>query len=105
MAARPVVVNITQRLVLGRAGEGEGEGPDFDLTPFGAAHYGVSRRHMALVQHENGLYVEDLSSTNGTRLNGLTLGRGARFRLRNNDELELGGLRIIVRTAPPARLG
>ncbi len=104
MPARPLMVAISQRLVLGRSGaEGEGEGPDLDLTPFGAAHAGVSRRHAALVHQENALYVEDLSSLNGTRLNGLPLGRGARFRLRNNDELELGTLRVVVRAAPQPR--
>jgi len=100
---RPLAVSINQRLALGRGMEGEGEPPDLDLTAFGAQHCGVSRRHAALVHQDNALYVEDLNSTNGTRLNGLPLARGDRYRLRNNDELELGTLRVQVRALPKPR--
>jgi hypothetical protein len=100
---RPMPVSIQQRLVLGRVMEGDGEPPDLDLTPFGGQHYGVSRRHVALVHQDRALYVEDLHSTNGTRLNGMPLARGGRYRLRNNDELELGSLRVLVRALPRPR--
>lgn len=101
--ARPLAVEVTNRLVLGRGNPADDDGPDVDLTAFGGEQLGVSRRHAALVHQDGKLLVEDLSSMNGTRLNGLPLGRGARFRLRNNDELELGDLRIVVRSLPKPR--
>jgi len=101
--SRPLAVGVSQRLVLGRGKDGDGEPPDLDLSGFGAQNFGVSRRHVALVQQDGGLYVEDLNSSNGTRLNGLPLARGGRYRLRNNDELELGSLRVLVRALPKPR--
>lgn len=103
LPARPLVVEVAQRLVLGRGGDGKGDGPDIDLRMYGAEQFGVSRRHAALVYQNRHLLVEDLNSQNGTRLNGLSLGKGALVRLRNNDELELGSLRVQVRALPHAR--
>jgi hypothetical protein len=47
----------------------------------------VSRRHARLTFRDGGWIVQDLDSTNGTRLNGQCVGR---CRLRPGDELELG---------------
>jgi hypothetical protein len=103
MPARPLAVEVRQRLVRGLGAGDDGEAADVDLTAFGAERHGVSRRHAALVHQNGALMVEDLNSAGGTRLNGLPLSRGARFRLRNNDELELGSLYITVRAMPVAR--
>lgn len=100
---RPLAVQVAQRLVLGRGSAADGDGPDVDLTHFGAERLGVSHRHAALIAQDGHLLVEDLNSLNGTRLNGLPLRRGACVRLRNNDELELGGLRVQVRLLPRLR--
>jgi pSer/pThr/pTyr-binding forkhead associated (FHA) protein len=57
----------------------------------------VSRRH-ALITYENEtLFLTDLNSTNGTRINGFQLTPGRSYRLRDGDELEFGRIRGIMR--------
>ena len=51
----------------------------------------------AVVWDGETLHVEDLQSTNGTRINGKPIDPGALYRLRNGDELEFGSLRVRVR--------
>ena len=60
----------------------------------------VSRRHCELRLHDGQVWVQDLGSRNGTRLNGepLTAGR----RLEDGDRLELAGLPFRVHLAEPA---
>lgn len=70
---------------------------EFDLTPYGAYHFGVSRRHAVMTVHEGYLYIEDLGSTNGTRINGFQLTRKQKYRLRDGDELEFARLRMVIK--------
>lgn len=86
-----------ERLIIGRADEGDTQPPDLDLTPFGASQNGVSRMHGALTAEGNIPYIQDLNSSNGTRINGFQLPPEKPYRLRDGDELELGSLRLIVR--------
>lgn len=90
------IVRVGAWFMLGRRDISSAVQPNFDLTPFGAAEHGVSRLHAALRYEARELMVEDLGSTNGTRLNGLPLQPGTAYRLRDNDELELGSLRVTV---------
>lgn len=53
----------------------------------------VSRRHARLTFRDGGWIVQDLDSTNGTRLNGQRVGR---CRLRPGDQLALGRQRLQV---------
>ncbi len=53
----------------------------------------VSRRHARLTFRDGGWIVQDLDSTNGTRLNGQYVGR---CRLRPGDQLALGHRRLRV---------
>jgi hypothetical protein len=72
---------------------------EVDLNEVGAADLGVSRTH-ALLQYDDeneGIYITDLSSTNGTFVNGFRLPANARTRLRDGDELQLGHLKLGVR--------
>jgi pSer/pThr/pTyr-binding forkhead associated (FHA) protein len=62
---------------------------------------GVSRWHAVFTYVENNLFVEDMNSTNGTRINGYQIDAGRAYRLRNGDELELGSLRMIVQMVRP----
>jgi hypothetical protein len=89
-----------ERVVIGRAAEGD-TSIGFDLTPFGAYHHGVSRMHAVLTMHDGFLYLEDLNSTNGTRINGFQMTPKQRYRLRDGDEIEFGRLRTILRFEPP----
>ena len=94
---KSLAVPLRERIVVGRAGEGEGEQPELDLGRFGGAEYGVSRLHAAILYHDKELFVEDLGSTNGARINGLSLQPNTPYHLRNGDELEFGRLYVCVR--------
>ncbi|MBN2472053.1 MAG: FHA domain-containing protein, partial [Anaerolineae bacterium] len=83
-----------QRLLLGRA-DGNIK-PDLDLTPFNGMDRGVSRRHAVLVANGDRLEIVDLSSTNGTFINGQRLAPFKPYRLRQGDELHLGEIRMVL---------
>lgn len=84
-----------QPLIIGR---GDDDNPiEIDVTPYDAFESGVSRQHAALLWEDDGLFVVDLGSKNGTRINGFNLEAHRPYRLRNGDEIELGRLRTIVR--------
>ncbi len=94
-----VGIEVRDRIVLGRGDPVANFYPDLDLSPYGGQEGGVSRRHAAIIQDEENkaLYIEDLNSTNGTRINGFSLEPRRRYRLRDGDELELGHVRMILR--------
>ncbi|NDJ86928.1 MAG: GAF domain-containing protein [Chloroflexi bacterium] len=58
---------------------------------------GVSRRHAILRPTPSRLYVVDLGSTNGTRLNGRSIGVNMPYSLSDGDRLILGRLEVVVR--------
>jgi pSer/pThr/pTyr-binding forkhead associated (FHA) protein len=60
----------------------------------------VSRCHCCVVLESDEVVVRDLNSTNGTRINGATIGTG---RLRDGDEIEIAHLRYRLRVEGPAR--
>ena len=53
----------------------------------------ISRAHAAIGFDGRGFFVEDLGSTNGTRVNGARIGKQA---LKCDDEIQMGKLRIGV---------
>ena len=70
---------------------------DFDLTPFKALEKGVSRVHARITRDNELTHVIDLSSTNGTYLNGFRLIANQARILRSGDELILGRLKVVVK--------
>ena len=94
-----VSVQLIDQLIIGR-GDEERE-PDIDLTQLDGVEQGISRWHAEFTYVDAKLFVEDLNSTNGTRVNGFRLDVGRKYRLRNGDELELGHLRLIVQVVRP----
>ena len=60
-------------------------------------HGGISREHVRLSCIGGDLQVEDLGATNGTRVNGRQLSPGVNSLLRDQDQLELGPVRLTVR--------
>jgi len=73
------------------------EPPDFDLTPYRADEKGVSRRHAVIRPSRNRLYLIDLQSTNGTRVNAVPVGSGVAMELRSQDTISLGALTFTIR--------
>jgi len=65
-----------------------GRGVDADLA---VAEPTISRLHAAFEREGDGFVLQDLGSTNGTRVNGK---REMRARLRDGDEIELGRLQL-----------
>lgn len=98
-------LNVWQELVIGRleSASEDDEAPDLDMSPHRAAALGVSRRHAALVPRADGLFLVDLHSTNGTWVNGTYLPPGQRHRLKPGDKIELGLLRLAVRSVSPLK--
>lgn len=60
-------------------------------------HESVSREHIKLLYADGNLYVEDLGSTNGTKINGRLLNPREPVVLQNNDKFELGPVVFQVR--------
>lgn len=100
-----VRVPITGQMIVGRSAEEASHGLGLDLTEYGGASQGVSRFHAAFCWDEDNqmVYVEDLGSTSGTRINGLPLEAHRPYTLRSGDELEFGRVRVTVRFEKTAR--
>lgn len=83
---------IYDRSLVGRMSEADGVKPEVDLAGFGEG--GVSRRHAQVVRAEGQVYLEDLSSSNGTFLNEVRLQPGLQTPLKHQDEVRFGSLRF-----------
>jgi pSer/pThr/pTyr-binding forkhead associated (FHA) protein len=92
-----VGLQLTERIIVGRADSEHEDSIGLDMTPYNAASNGVSRIHAAFEYKDGAIYVEDLESTNGTRINGFQLTPNQLYRLRDGDELEFGRARLVVR--------
>jgi hypothetical protein len=82
--------------VIGRADKSNLQ-PDMDLSHLDKGKSGVSRQHAVLLPADDGLYLIDLDSTNGTWVNGLYLQPGHKHRLSTGDVIEFGTLKMLTR--------
>lgn len=64
---------------------------------------GVSRRHSIIQQMEDGIFISDLSSTNGTFVNSHKITKETR--LRSGDRVEIGAVKFVFQLAPPSKPG
>lgn len=92
-----VGLEIVDEIVIGRTDPVANFKPELDLTPYGGHSGGVSRRHATIKQQDHALFLQDLGSTNGTRLNGGQLKPGQLYRLRHGDEIEVGKIKLSIR--------
>lgn len=71
---------------------------ELDLTELGAVGMGVSRLHAILTYErlDEGIYLTDLNSTNGTFVNGFKLPAKTAVQVHDGDELCLGRLKFRV---------
>lgn len=87
-----LIISPKDEMLLGRADAQALVVPDLDLSAFGGAEQGVSRRHAIIRRGEDTLILEDLGSTNGTHLNGQRLSPDQPRVLRDGDEIRMGRL-------------
>ena len=92
-SGREVEVPLTRdEINIGRLDPASGSFPDVDLTDYGGAEKGVSRRHAKIIRREGGVFIKDLGSFNGTFLNHKKLSPYVLEALKSGDELHLGKL-------------
>src|SRR5687768_11051997 len=66
-----ITVSVTEQITVGRSVEGDNlHKVEIDLSPQGGYQAGVSRKHAIIRRRDDALYIQDLKSTNGTRING-----------------------------------
>lgn len=95
------IIPLREVMVVGRGGDDKQPPVAVDFNQFGGYPAGVSRRH-AVITYENGsLYIEDLESTNGTRINGFQLQATRRYRLKDGDEVEFARLATQIQFISP----
>ncbi len=90
-----VVLEGRTEYVLGREGH-EQVIPDLNLNDYGARDKGVSRVHAALRRDRGQVFLIDLGSTNGTRLNGQPLPAHQPAPVASGDEIRLGKLLLRI---------
>lgn len=95
-SARRIRLDLSEDLLIGRRDDARGIIPDVDLGRDGGYEGGVSRRH-AILSYKDGVYrVEDLSSANGTFVNGKQIAPQTPVPLSSGDELKCGMLFVRV---------
>lgn len=73
-------IGVNSKIIIGRSNE-EGQLP--------IDHPSLSRKHLSLTANEQGVFAEDMGSTNGSYLNGNRLSTGQLFLLSKKDSLSL----------------
>lgn len=86
-----------EEIMVGREDPSSGIFPDVDLTPYGGEEGGVSRRHARLLHINDDYFVEDLQSTNFTKLDGQRLPAHVRERLEDGARIDFGRVATIFR--------
>jgi hypothetical protein len=93
---RKIYLKTEGHISLGRADKETNWQPTIDLTPYGASEKGVSRAHADLYFESDQVFLLELGSANGTRINGTPVQTGQAQLVHNGDVLELGQFRLKV---------
>lgn len=80
--------------IVGRVSDGQSVLPDVDLEPYSAYESGVSRLHARIKVEEQAMWITDLGSANGTRVNNHKLSPHEEYPLGNKDVVRLGRLSL-----------
>ncbi|MFL5735391.1 MAG: zinc-ribbon domain-containing protein [Chloroflexia bacterium] len=86
-----------EEITVGREDPSSGIFPDIDLTPYGGEDGGVSRRHARMLHVGNDYFIEDLQSTNYTKLDGQRLPARVREKLEDGARIDFGRVAVIFR--------
>jgi hypothetical protein len=81
---------------LGRISEGQPVLPDIDLTMYGAYDKGVSRIHAVIKVREDRVIINDLGSSNGTKVNDRVVSTNAETQLNEGDIVALGKFKFQI---------
>lgn len=73
--------------------------PDLDLTDFGGADGGVSRKHAVIHRSGAGCTIEDMGSTNGTYINKKRIQPHSPQAIKPGDEVRFGKLAFSLQAA------
>ena len=92
----PIGVVVDGPITLGRGHPGAQSRMYVDLGNYGAFDKGVSRNHARIKRQGRAFLIEDLGSSNGTFVNGHSLGPNEACPIRNGDEVRLGDLRMHI---------
>jgi CheY-like chemotaxis protein len=95
--ASTLQVQVHENMIIGRADPQKSIIPAVDLSPHNGQGQGVSRQHASILVKDNRIFIKDLGSVNGTRLNGSLLAPQSEYRLRHGDELAIGQIKLQVR--------
>ncbi len=95
--AATLQVQVHETMMIGRADPQKGVIPAVDLSAHNGQGLGVSRQHAVILVKDNRIYIKDLASVNGTRLNGSALAPQSEYRLRHGDEITIGQIKLQVR--------
>ncbi len=82
------------KVLIGRGDPSSGTFPQIDLTEHGGKEGGVSRRHARLAVQGGRVLIEDLNSTNGTRVNGKKLRPNQPHPIEYGDQITLGWVEL-----------
>jgi pSer/pThr/pTyr-binding forkhead associated (FHA) protein len=97
---RRIALPTDGEIVFGRPDPNIGLFPDIDLTYEDQGRLAISRRHARIYGEGNVHYVEDMGSTNGTRVNAQMLQLGQKHRLRQGDRIMLGHCLFVYGPTP-----
>jgi pSer/pThr/pTyr-binding forkhead associated (FHA) protein len=89
-------IPLHEELMIGRRTSLQDGQVDVDLTPFGGQALGVSRYHALIQVVDNRVFIKDMGSTNGTKLNGNRLESLLPYRLHHGDTLRFGHLEVRI---------
>ena len=94
----PLIVSLISQVILGRAIPTEVQifQTLVDLSPFDARDKGVSRQHCTLRRTASGILVQDVGSSNGTRLHGVLLSPLQPTLIASGAQLQLGQLELQI---------
>lgn len=91
-----VMTELVEDITIGRKMQNTSALAHIDLTPYGAHDRGVSRLHVRISLHANGVAIQDLGSTNGTFINEYRLVAFTKVDLQDGDLLEIGEMAFRV---------
>lgn len=90
-----VLIPPLDEVLIGRMDPRLSRPPDIDLDPYGGVTAGMSRRHARLLRKQEGWFLEDLQSTNGTYVNEVRLLPHRPIRLHSGDLVRFGQLTVV----------